>query len=106
MQLSVLFVGTIMAVATLAALDIALPGGLVDGSRSIDEARTIAFTTLVFAQLFNCFNARSDRQSATRHLFTNPVLWAAIAVSAVLQVAVVHVPFLNDAFDTAPLDLR
>jgi magnesium-transporting ATPase (P-type) len=63
----------------------------------------MAFTTLVLAQLFNCFNARSDRTSAFSHLFTNKLLWAAIALSAALQVAVVQVPFLNDAFDTAPL---
>ena len=63
----------------------------------------MAFTTLVFAQLFNCFNARSDRTSAFHHLFTNRWLWGAIAVSVVLQVAVVNLGFLNDAFGTTPL---
>jgi magnesium-transporting ATPase (P-type) len=104
MQIGVLFVGLVMAVATLLTLDIGLPGGLVDGSGSLDEARTMAFTTLVVAQLFNCFNARSDRVSAFHHLFTNRLLWAAIGLSLLLQVAVVHVPFLNDAFDTTGLD--
>ncbi|MGH9215260.1 MAG: cation transporting ATPase C-terminal domain-containing protein, partial [Acidimicrobiales bacterium] len=33
------------------------------------------------------------------------LLWGAIAVSVTLQVAVVHVPLLNDAFDTSPLSL-
>jgi magnesium-transporting ATPase (P-type) len=63
----------------------------------------MAFTTLVLAQLFNCFNARSDRVSAFRQLFANRLLWAAIAVSLLLQIAVVQVSFLNDAFDTTPL---
>jgi magnesium-transporting ATPase (P-type) len=63
----------------------------------------MAFTTLVLAQLFNCFNARSDRESAFRHLFTNRILWAAVALSLLLQIAVVYVPVLNDAFDTRPL---
>ncbi len=49
----------------------------------------MAFTTLVFAQLFNCFNARSDRTSAFHRLFTNRLLWGAIGLSVVLQVAVV-----------------
>ena len=31
----------------------------------------MAFTTLVLAQLFNCFNARSDRTSAFHRMFTN-----------------------------------
>jgi Ca2+-transporting ATPase len=61
---------------------------------------------LVLAQLFNCFNARSDRVSAFHHLFTNRWLWAAIALSLLLQVAVVYVPLLNDAFDTTGLDAK
>jgi P-type Ca2+ transporter type 2C len=58
---------------------------------------------LVFCQLFNCFNARSGNVSAFRHLFVNRWLWAAIALSVMLQVAVVHVGFINTAFGTVPL---
>jgi len=105
MWFGIAWVGTVMAVATLAALDLHLDGGLLGGSGDIVEARTMAFTTLVLAQLFNCFNARSDRASALPRLFTNRVLWGAIALSAMLQVAVVHLPLLNDAFDTTPLSL-
>ncbi|HSC51230.1 MAG TPA: cation-translocating P-type ATPase [Gaiellaceae bacterium] len=105
MWLGIVWVGAVMAVVTLLALDLRLPGGIVGGSGSVAEARTMAFTTLVLAQLFNCFNARSDRTSAFHRLFTNPYLWAAIAFSALLQVAVVELPFLNDAFKTAPLGL-
>jgi magnesium-transporting ATPase (P-type) len=65
----------------------------------------MAFTTLVLAQLYNCFNARSDRTSAFHHLFTNRWLWGAIALSIALQVAVVQLPWLNDAFGTTPLSL-
>jgi P-type Ca2+ transporter type 2C len=95
----------VMAAVTLLALDLRLPGGVVGGSGSIDEARTVAFTTLVLAQLVNCLNARSDDTSAFHRLFSNPWLWGAIALSALLQVAVVHVPVLNDAFGTTPLGL-
>src|SRR5690606_20805894 len=77
MRIGVVFVGAVMAVVTLLALDAKLPGGLVHGTGTITEARTVAFTTLVLAQLFNCFNARSDRVSAFHHLFTNPLLWIA-----------------------------
>jgi potassium/sodium efflux P-type ATPase len=106
MWVGILWVGAVMASVTLLALDLRLPGGLVGGSGNAVEARTMAFTTLVFAQLFNCFNARSDRTSALHRLFANRLLWAAIALSALLQVAVVQLPFLNDAFDTAPLGLE
>lgn len=99
------FVGLVMAVVTLLTFDIQLPGGLIEGSADPREARAAAFTTLVLAQLFNCFNARSERTSAFRNLFTNPLLWLAIAVSLLLQVAVIHLPLLNNAFDTAPLTI-
>jgi P-type Ca2+ transporter type 2C len=105
MQLGVLFVGAVMALCTLLTLDMGLPGGLIEGSSSVENARTCAFTVLVFAQLFNCFNSRSERSSAFHGLLENPLLWGAIALSLVLQVLVVSVPALNVAFDTAPLSL-
>jgi P-type Ca2+ transporter type 2C len=106
MWFGIFWVGLVMAVVTLVALDLRLAGGLLGGTGEIDEARTMAFTTLVLAQLFNCLNARSDRVSAFHHLFTNRWLWGAIALSVVLQVAVVHLGFLNEAFGTTPLALR
>jgi magnesium-transporting ATPase (P-type) len=105
MWLGIFFVGFVMAVVTLCALDLRLEGGLLGGSGEIEEARTLAFTTLVFAQLFNCFNARSDRTSAFHNLFTNRLLWGAIALSVLLQVAVVQLSYLNEAFGTIPLSL-
>ncbi|HEY7070734.1 MAG TPA: cation-translocating P-type ATPase C-terminal domain-containing protein, partial [Acidimicrobiales bacterium] len=45
----------------------------------------------------------SGRVSAFHHLFTNPLLWGAVGLSLVLQVAVVHIGALNHAFDTTPL---
>jgi len=103
MWVGIAWVGLVMAVVTLVALDLRLDGGVLGGSGSIDEGRTMGFTTLVLAQLFNCFNARSDRTSARHGLFTNPWLWAAVVFSAALQVAVVQLSFLNDAFQTTPL---
>ena len=103
MQVGIVVVGLTMALTSLVALDMYLPGGMIDGTAGLDEARTVAFTTLVLAQLWNCFNARSGHASFVAHLFTNPLLWGAIALSLLLQVAVVHLPLLNDAFDTEPL---
>ena len=39
------------------------------------------------------------------HLFVNRWLGGAVGLSVLLQIAVVHVPFLNVAFGTAPLTL-
>jgi potassium/sodium efflux P-type ATPase len=105
MWVGIAWVGMVMAAVTLIALDLRLAGGLLGGDGDVVEARTVAFTTLVLAQLFNCFNARSDRISAFHHLFTNRWLWAAIGLSVLLQIAVVQLPLLNAAFDTTPLSV-
>jgi P-type Ca2+ transporter type 2C len=99
----VIQIGAVMAFATLLTIDLFLPGGLVEGTHDLTSARTAGFTVLVFAQLFNCFNARSDSVSAFTHPFVNRWLWGAVALSASLQVAVVSLPFLNTAFGTVPL---
>ena len=99
----VVFLGLVMALATLLTLDLFLPGGLIEGHHDLSTARTAAFTVLVLAQLFNCFNARSATTSAFHRPFVNLWLWGAVALSVSLQVAVVHVGFLNAAFGTAPL---
>ncbi|MBM4268914.1 MAG: cation-translocating P-type ATPase, partial [Deltaproteobacteria bacterium] len=105
MWIGVLTTGLTMAAITLMTIDLYLPGGLIEGDRDLRNARTAGFTTLVFAQLFNCFNARSEATSAFRHVLANPWLWGAIGVSLLLQVAVVHLRVLNVAFGTVALDL-
>ena len=107
----ILFIGFVMAAVTLIGMDMHLSGGLFT-DRSVNalgheaqmvEARTIGFTILVFAQLFNALASRSHLQSAFVGLFSNRWLWGAIGLSAVLQLVVIYVPFLNTAFGTTPL---
>jgi len=97
------FVGSVMALGTLAVLDGALPGGLLEGSGNIGYAQTMAFTTLMMFQLFNLFNARSEERSAFAGLFSNHGLWGAVLVSLALHAAVVYLPFLQRAFSTVSL---
>jgi Ca2+-transporting ATPase len=97
------FVGVVMAAATLFVLDASLPGGFVEGSGDLPYAQTMAFTTLMLAQLFNVFNARSDDRSALAHLFTNRWLWGAVGLSLALQMLVLYVPPLQRAFGTVAL---
>ena len=105
MWLGILSIGLVMGVTTLLTIDIFLPGGLVPGGTdSLDVARTAGFTTLVFAQLFNAFNSRSETTSAFRRLFVNKWLWGSVLLATALQVAVVELPFLQRAFGTASLD--
>jgi Ca2+-transporting ATPase len=105
MWAGILSIGLVMALGTLATIDRFLPGGFIEGTDSLDVARTAGFTTLVFAQLFNAFNARSETTTAFHGVFSNPWLLGSVALAALLQVAVVQTPFLQVAFGTAPLDL-
>jgi Ca2+-transporting ATPase len=101
-----LFVGVTMGVGTLLVLDASLPRGLIDGTGDLRYAQTMAFTTLVFFSLFTVFNARSEEKSAFVGLFANLWLWGAVWLSVLLQIAVVHVPFLQQAFSTVALGTR
>ena len=103
MWMTVVQTGLVIALATLLTIDMYLPGGLIEGTDDLATARTAGFTVLVFTSLFTCLTARSETSSAFAHLFVNPWLWGAVALSASLQVAVVHMDFLNIAFSTVPL---
>lgn len=105
MWFDIFFAGFILAAGTLFVMDLALPGGLLQGTGDMIYARTMAFTTLVFYQLFNVFNSRSEGRSVFSHLFTNRWVWYAVLLSAALQVLVVYVPFLQTAFSTVSLSL-
>jgi P-type Ca2+ transporter type 2C len=108
MWAGVVEIGLVIAIVALLTMDMYLPGGLIEqigGNGDIATARTAGFSVLVMAHLFQCFNARSETTSAFNNLFVNPWLWGAVALSALLQIAVVNVPFLNLAFGTVPLTL-
>ena len=106
MWIGIFEIGLVVAAVALLTMDMFLPGGLIEGSQDIAAARTAGFTVLVIAHLFNCFIARSPTSSAFRHLFVNRWLWAAVALLAVLQLAVVQIPVMNIAFGTVPLSFE
>jgi Ca2+-transporting ATPase len=67
--------------------------------------QTMVFTTLAFLQLGHALAVRSERESLLAlGLRSNPWLTAAVAASAVAQLAVVYVPALQRVFDTDALD--
>jgi Ca2+-transporting ATPase len=75
--------------------------GLSQGS---SHWQTMVFTVLTFAQLFHVMAIRSERESLfTIGLTSNLPLLGAVLLGAVLQLAVIYVPFLNDVLKTQPL---
>jgi Ca2+-transporting ATPase len=75
-----------------------------EGQYEAEVAGTMAFTTFVLLQVVNVLNVRSERDSALRRRTSaNRWLAAALASVVVLQVLVVHLPFLQNLFDTVAL---
>ncbi|MDD4681940.1 MAG: cation-translocating P-type ATPase [Eubacteriales bacterium] len=68
--------------------------------------RTYAFTTLILAELFRSFSARSEKISVFRlGLLTNKTLVKAFVFSVFMLIAVVYVPILQPLFSTLALGI-
>jgi Ca2+-transporting ATPase len=67
-------------------------------------ASTMAFTTLSSSELLRAFTSRSERASVfSIGVFSNRVMVLAVSLSLILLLAVLYVPFLQQAFNTLPL---
>ncbi len=89
-----IFVGLVMMVGTLGIFKYYKP------SLNLEYARTMAFTTLMFFQMWNVLNARSEKSSLFKiGIFTNKYLIGAMLVSIILQFIVLYTP-LNVMFHT------
>jgi Ca2+-transporting ATPase len=97
--------GLVMAIATLWVLDASLAGGFIAGTGTIEHARSMAFTTLVLAQLFNAFNSRSVSASSFSDLGDARWTMASTYLSLALQGAVLYLPPLQRAFGATALSL-
>lgn len=69
-------------------------------------ARTVAFTTLILAELIRAYSSRSERYSIIKlGVFSNKSMVTATFVSLLLLLAVIYVPFLEPIFETYALQL-
>ncbi|UFK97867.1 cation-translocating P-type ATPase [Kaistella faecalis] len=73
----------------------------------VKNARTLAFMVLVFAQLFYSLGLRNMKKSIFEvGFFSNKYLIGAIVLGILLQVLVLFVPLLRDAFKLHMLDQK
>ncbi len=66
-------------------------------------AQTVAFLTLVMAQLIHVFDCRSEYSIYHRNLFENKYLVGAVLISIALMIAVIYMPQLQPVFHTVAL---
>ena len=90
--------GLLQAAATLGVFVWAL------NARDLVEARNLAFSVLVFGELFRAVAARS----ATRVFwevgaFTNLRLLGVVAISSLVQLGIHHIPLAQSVFEIGPL---
>lgn len=70
------------------------------------QARTIAFTTLILAELLRAYSSRSDKFSLFKiGFFTNKTMVYATLFSFALLIGVLYIPFLQPIFSTYALGL-
>ena len=68
--------------------------------------QTMVFTVLTLAQMFHVLAIRAERESlVTQGLLSNRPMLGAVALTFLLQLALIYVPWLNAIFHTQPLTL-
>ena len=94
----IIVTGLLQAVATLAVFVWALK------TRDLSEARNLAFSVLVFGELFRAFAARSTTRVFWEvGAFTNLRLLGVVVFSVLMQLGIHHIPAAQAIFDTSPL---
>jgi P-type Ca2+ transporter type 2C len=78
----------------------------MNSDRSIEEAMTMTFVSLVLVQFFKAYNFRSDRHSVFNRPFENKWLNTAVLWEAVLLLLIVYLPVLHEPFNTFSLPLE
>ncbi len=91
-----IWVGALMAVLVLSVQYFSMD---ING-----KWQTMVFTVLCFTQLANALAIRSDKKSLFQQgLLSNKSMLGAVALSILMQLAVIYIKPLNDIFRTQPL---
>lgn len=94
--------GFLIGIVTLAAFMIVY----YRNPNDLAYAQTVAFATLVMAQLIHVFDCRSEKSIFDRNPFENMYLIGAVVSSILLMLVVIYYPPLQPIFHTIPILLR
>ncbi|SFS61303.1 calcium-translocating P-type ATPase, SERCA-type [Paenibacillus sp. BC26] len=97
--------GILIGVCTLAAFWITLRTA-PNSPTNLIHAQTVAFATLVMAQLIHVFDCRSSRSIFHRNILQNKYLLFAVLSSVLLMLGVLYIEALQPIFKTVPLGFR
>jgi len=72
----------------------------------LTKARTIAFSTLILAELFRAYSSRSERHLLFEiGIFSNPTMVYGTGLSFLLLLTVIYIPVLQPVFHTVSLSI-
>ena len=91
--------GILIGLATLIAFIVVYK----NNSDNLVYAQTIAFATLVLAQLIHVFDCRSEKSIFARNPFGNKYLIGAVISSLLLMLVVIYYPPFQPIFHTVPI---
>ncbi|MGF2615592.1 calcium-translocating P-type ATPase, SERCA-type [Rossellomorea vietnamensis] len=94
--------GFLIGLATLAAFILAYK----QHPDHLAYAQTVAFATLVMAQLIHVFDCRSEKSVFARNPFGNMYLVWAVISSLILMLLVIYLPGLQPIFHTVSIELK
>lgn len=97
--------GVLIGLCTLGAFWLTLRVAPNDPAQLV-KAQSVAFATLVMAQLIHVFDCRSSRSIFHRNILQNKYLVAAVLSSIVLLLGVMYIEPLQPIFKTVPLGTR
>ncbi|MDU5650329.1 MAG: cation-translocating P-type ATPase, partial [Clostridium perfringens] len=94
--------GCLIGICTLLTF---IVGGLY--GMDLSTCRTMALSTLVMSQLLHVFECRSERHSIFEiKLFTNMYLVGAVAISILMLLSIIYIPFFSGIFHTTVLGIN
>ena len=104
MKINIVVQSLAIFAAVFAAFVLGLEVFFKDASSPIEGARTMAFATLILAELFRAYGARSERISVFKlGVFSNKFMNVSVAGSIALLLAVIYIPGVNGIFDNIML---
>lgn len=94
----------LQAIAIAVSVTFVYIRGLNHFAGNVDGARTMAFATLIMAELLRSYSTRSEHFTLAKiGPFTNKTLVAGTAFSFVLMLVVMYVPFMQPLFHTVTM---
>jgi Ca2+-transporting ATPase len=97
-----IFTGVIMTIAVLGIFSWQLNNGA-----TLDQARTIAASTLICIQFFYAFMSRSEKRMIfSYNLFSNKFLLITVGVAFIFQLLAIYHPAMQFVLRTEPINVK